>query len=104
MIEKNKMMCKFHCYRFILLVLFATSASNVFAQELGYSRIWSVQTGVMYSTVTASGKHIERDADLFIHSEQIEKYKTKMGWMAGLGHFQRINRCMGIQNGYVICS
>lgn len=91
------MMCKFHCYRFILLVLFATSASNVFAQELGYSRIWSVQTGVMYSTVTASGKHIERDADLFIHSEQIEKYKTKMGWMAGLGHFQRINRCLGIQ-------
>src|SRR5690606_11414297 len=78
-------------------VLLITVAGDGFAQELGYSRIWSVQTGLIYSTVTATGNQTEMNADQFILSEQLDKYKTRMGWMTGVGHFQRINRCLGIQ-------
>ncbi len=90
-------MCKIPAGNLVLIVLFAATAFNAAAQELGYSRIWSVQTGIMYSTVTSSGKHTELNADKFLLSEQIQKYKTKMGWQAGVGHFQRLNRYMGIQ-------
>lgn len=78
-------------------MLFALLVCQLPAQELGYPRIWSIQTGIMYSTVTSSGKQIQMNDDLFMLSEQIQKYKTKIGWQAGLGHFQRMNRFMGIQ-------
>lgn len=90
-------MCKNHYNSYIFIAMFIAFAGSVYGQELGYSRIWSVQTGIMYSTVTTSGKHTELNADQFLLSEQIEKYKTKMGWLAGVGYFQRVNRRMGVQ-------